>query len=284
MRTVHANAKYYTDKDIVNKLKIFVSSEVKFDEFIEFGFPIKLERADLELIGAYEEEDEEEEAAAAAAAAASGQSNGYLDDHSSTLEKIQESAEGGENIEREAAPSLSMTQRSSTFSSASTNNTSKTSAAAPMSAVPREMTIKFTLTPASMRADESILYGWQDNNIAGGDGEGFDSEDPTPTPSAMSSTIFRNPSGLTSAFGALAGSAGAAAFTSSGNSSSNSHVTAVPHDPISTNSAIAIPACGFGKEGQSSKQMMRRVFSRLKKPQKSVSGSSVMITSADLGH
>ena len=36
----------------------------------------------------------------------------------------------------------------------------------PMSAVPREMTLKFTLTPASMRADEAVIYGWQSTATA----------------------------------------------------------------------------------------------------------------------
>lgn len=257
MNTVGSLGKNYQDQDILNKLRLLVSSEVKFDELIEFGFPIQLGALDLELIGATQMANEVEPQQIPLTeneihAKSNLNSSSHWPDHPAGLERIRESLDleskrvfnrGSQknNVEYEGQR-YSMV-RSSIYS------TNSTALATPMSAVPREMTLKFTLTPQSMRADEAILYGWQTHSGSQGDHETVYEDANT-----LSSTTTRS-----------------AAIISTG-------------DIIVTGEGMSggpIPVRGFGKDNNtSSKKMMKRVFGKLKKGPKA-SGSSVMITSAD---
>ncbi|CAN6598262.1 hypothetical protein TRVA0_001S05534 [Trichomonascus vanleenenianus] len=93
--SIGIHAKFFNESDTKTKLKLLSSSDAKFDEIIEFGFPIAPDQRD-----------------------------------------------------REYANSTRAEKR---FSLDPSN----------VSAVPREMTLKITLSPPAMRADEKAIYGWQ---------------------------------------------------------------------------------------------------------------------------
>lgn len=233
------NAKYYQDNDVKNKLRLLVSSSAKFDEFIEFGFPIHLAPADLALIGVSEAVEKNVQLDSPV---------GMIFDEdnrlsASSIEKIKEGYDLHEQkIEVEGSTftnrQLSMYHTSSTGSPLMS----------PVSTVPREMTLKFTLTPSSMRADEAVIYGWQTS----GNVDFLDTEEEGAVPgvSAVSTQapLVQNGSG---------------------------DVTIIT-DSAAVSSAI--PVGGLGKD--SSGSMMKRVFGKLKKNKPN--SSSVMITSADL--
>lgn len=227
IRTVTPNAKYYQDKEIEGKLRLLISSQFKFDELIEFGFPIHLAPSDMLSVGeeiSYPEQGENADLDSPAALSNWQQQN-------SELEQIRES--------------LDMSGKFSNFEDESKYNSSL---ASPMSAVRREMTLKFTLTPASMRADEAILYGWQ-KNLGGSEDalEDYEEDDVNVVNDAEQPQ-------------AAAG------------------VTITSNQPSGSS---AIPVGGFGKDQASSKTIMKRVFGKLKKGPKAT-GPSVMITSADM--
>lgn len=231
IRTVSGHAKHYQDKDIETKLRLLVSSTFKFDELIEFGFPIQLTAADISLVegNGYEAKQETPLPEASDLSAPSAQQ----------LERIRESMDvpprkgsitgSGDNFEDEGAR----------------YRMSMAALASPMSAVPREMTLKFTLTPPSMRADEAILYGWQKNLVASEEAlEELDDDETAPPVQPPQQPEMQ-----------MQGS----------------------------DASSGIPVGGFGKDtaGAGSKTMMKRVFGKLKKAPKPA-GTSVMITSADM--
>lgn len=313
LQTVHAEAKHYTDRDVENKLKMLVCSEAKFDEMIEFGFPLHLSRADLEQIGVVEDQDEDEI-----------KLQEHLDQHKEMerqLERQRQLKQKGGMFSQDAAEfvkvnphmatnpashwekqfesleqirgsmdvGLVLGTRGGTSDYGEVDSSGKSqhhslvsgtsgrppqrgqhqhhhpqyshqrTISSPISAVPREMTLKFTLTPASMRADEAILYGWQSSMN-------------TPSQSTTASHAEEDYE---------SGPATPGVHSSSGGGVSNTGGDVVlTGEPGSSSSAI--PAGGLGNDGGSSKAIMKRVFSKLvKKEKKMHSSGSVMITSSD---
>jgi hypothetical protein len=242
VNTVSNKACYYKANEVKNKLRLLVSSPAKFDEFIEFGFPTHLTPADLALIGITD---------TTANHAKLESPVDMLFDGNKSFEQIIEPHDLREqNIEIER--SVFSDRQLSMYHDDNNNNNSGLSS--PMSAVPREMTLKFTLTPASMRADEAVIYGWQSTetaiDILAADDEG-----------AASGGSFTT---------------GGSTMTAAPRVKNGSGDVTIIADSAAVSSAI--PVGGLGKD--SSGSMMKRVFGKLKKNK--ANGSSVMITSADL--
>lgn len=235
-----AHAKHYQDKDIENKLRLLVSSQAKFDELIEFGFPIHLGPSDLAIVESGSEMQMSPLSDDLPDDLSSPGSLAHWQTQHAALEQIRESMDltrKGDHFEDEGARYSRMSLVSNGLGS-------------PMAAVPREMTLKFTLTPASMRADEAILYGWQ-KMLNASDEALEEMEDEESYSSGLGSGPAVTPgldANVTNESGALSNS---------------------------------IPVGGFGKDAASSKTMMKRVFGKLKKGPKA-NGTSVMITSADM--
>lgn len=240
VNTVGNKASYYKTSEVKNKLQVLVSSPAKFDEFIEFGFPTRLAPADLALIGVTD------------AATSHVQLESPVDmlfDGRVSLEQITEPHDLREQhieIERSVFSDRQLSMYHGDGDSSGLSS--------PMSAVPREMTLKFTLTPASMRADEAVIYGWQS------------------TATAMD-ILAADDEGAASAVSVVTGAATTTAAPRVKNRSGDVTIIA---DSAAVSSAI--PVGGLGKD--SSGSMMKRVFGKLKKNK--TNGSSVMITSADL--
>lgn len=256
IQTVSSNAKYYQDRDIENKLRLLVASQFKFDEIIEFGFPIHLGPHDISLIGGQSSPSNESLSPSSGLSGdvappsdlSSPTSLSHWHSQHAALEQIRESMDFAGLTQNKANGVGNFEVEGSRFSE-SRMSMGSSGLTSPMSAVPRDMTLKFTLTPASMRADEAIIYGWQKSLGASDEAlEELDDED-------------------------YSQSTGTSLPTSSGD-------VTITQDSTS-GSPNSIPVGGFGKDSASSKKMMKRMFGKLKKNPKS-SGPSVMITSADL--
>lgn len=150
----------------------------------------------------------------------------------------------------------------------------------PVSAVPREMTLKVTLTPAAMRADEAVLYGW----IQGPSGSSSGDE-PLPYPTSLSSGTANSPlrptfSGM-SANVSVPGTPVQTHPVTSVSSTANSGVPVAPgvvaHADRQASSFI--PVGGFGKDTGSKKVIMKRVFGKFAAKK---AGKATIITSSDV--
>lgn len=237
LNTVAGSAKHYQDKEIEGKLKLLVSSQLKFDELIEFGFPIQMQSSDLSLVG---------ESSASISDSGSPTLPSLQHQQNLTLEQIRES--------------LDTPRKMGNYEDESRYSMTSSNLMSPMSAVPREMTLKFTLTPASMRADEAILYGWQKTMESSDSLEAYEEEDPM-DPGLAGGNGEHHPLGFSANTTARAAGPGVLI--------------------TDTQASSSIPVGGLGKDAANSKTMMKRVFGKLKKAPKTT-GPSVMITSADM--
>lgn len=135
----------------------------------------------------------------------------------------------------------------------------------PISVVPRERTLKITLTPSSMRADEDTIYGWQnDANIDSGTIKSLKSLSPP--------TINTGAQGL--------GTPG----TTSGEDTPSSSTGKLPISPQSPEPVIVSTAYSTSAPASledSGASKMKRMFGKLRKP-KPTPNASIMITSADI--
>lgn len=269
-----AHAKHYTDPDIAAKLKLLVISERKFDEMMEDGFPVELGKEDLEALGGLPRQDQDGPLSMPPLLPMQGDA-GSSQSSSSTasLERIRESVDSSSYHFYRRRRSNTDTLRSSSRYSSATFQTYTDQQPPKVPDGPREMTLKFTLTPASMRADEAVLYGWQTSS----------------------------PSGTTSEPAVEEEGAAAAAVAEDGSSGLSRPLMQVSgHDEIGigiggggvdVGGGGSVHGLGQGGQGLPKfSSMKKRMFGKLKKgpktelmmQQRQHGGSSVMITSADV--
>lgn len=147
MKDVQVNARFYGDADVRAKLRL-LASDIDFDDIVDHGFPqIRL----------------------------SGGSHGSHGDAASD----------------DGARSFEFRDHSSAGSLAGLSDDYGSSGASAISYVTvpgarRDMTLKMTLTPSTMRADEETLYGWQKEQFDG-------HAPPTPTtPTSLAASDLRD--------------------------------------------------------------------------------------------
>ena len=172
-----ANAKFYSDEEIKTKLKLLICSDNKFDEIIEFGFPIVPDDRDLEYLRLYGH-GSRNNSTSSGISASSDDLHRRLHEPIDQFNNLRRGSENGlvEGRGNGQIPLLLDTPRtpsigdinglpgspaSEVVSFKSPNSKFLNS----VNAVPREMTLKITLSPPGMRADEEAIYGWQRDHI-----------------------------------------------------------------------------------------------------------------------
>lgn len=282
---------HYLDKDVENKLKLLVSSRDKFDEVLELGFPAELSTEELAQIGVstkpvgkLDEEEQEEEDPDADSMTFTFPPRSSLPQQKrpsatqlrkpESLEQIRESTDASlDPVEQPQPPQQKQQQqRHRQSGSWSTSRTITT----PVSTTPRELTLKITLTPSSMRATEEVIYGWQKTETPS-----TATAASTPTTASVSPTDCDGYDGLVNATEDVT-LTGVPGGTSS----------AIPVGGLGTDHRSASSA-GSGGSG-SSKARVKRVLSKLVRKERKLSvsssssglglgaGGSVMITSSDI--
>lgn len=277
IKNLAAHAKFFEEKDVQLKLRMLVHNHHAFEEIIEFGFPAALSDKEEEMLNEVFRELNSN---------FSDESHCQLDNANYEFDgKVRDNDDVDANSNADDVDdveSMAKDDRSSNSSHSSwqkhfeqqhgeqfklstldtkgmviENDDSPISKyMTPLnSARSREMTLKITLTPASMRADEDTLYGWQREHLDFGTYKSV-------------GTIFEETD------------------NNNNNDSANSKpslecpvdeprsVPAVPTSDVSY-----IPTGGLGKE--SSKKVVSKMFGRFKKS-KPTPNASIMITSADV--
>jgi hypothetical protein len=244
LKTVAIHAKFFEDNDVQYKLRLLATADdSKFDELMEQGFPMSSMQHDQTPFS----------------------SSTNVDFKKPEFDETDEIV--GHTLRNESSSSSTSSWRHplvpppmSRLSDASSGRTSYEQFSGPRMGE-REMTLKFTLTPASMRADEDKIYGWQQDHIDSGTvrslksiGNGDDDLDPPPLTPGGAPTIASQVS--------------------------NEGPPVAPYYRSSTrNEASFIPAGGLGGD-VSSKKKVQRMFGRLRKPRTQT--NAYMITSADV--
>ncbi|KAI9798418.1 MAG: hypothetical protein M1833_004812 [Piccolia ochrophora] len=158
---IDPEAKYYQDPEARLKLRVYLASPQKFDEAIEFGFPSdeghirgpgSQRRPTLESrLSEYETQT-------------------FLDDNVSMFEDASDGSMPDIDLPLTPNDADASFRLSDKLPSKSGSAGSNTPSARPRLADSyahawagsREMTLRMTLTRPDLRADESVLYGWQD--------------------------------------------------------------------------------------------------------------------------
>lgn len=228
-------AKYFEESNVQHRLALLVQSPQRFWEIVDLGFPTDINDGRLEAPetptdnGVFDDSQDEEHEF----------SNSTVEEHlpswqhRSMSQGTSNSNDGSSgNIFRKAQPEKYRAP-----------GRSRPEYSLRALSVEREMTLKFTLTPSTMRADETLIYGWQKEYVESGTLKNYKrtiEEDPDVTEDAHNT--------------GLAGGAAAVSSQPSG----------------------FIPSRGLGDNGGK----VKGLFSRLRKPKETK--NAYMITSSDV--
>ncbi|KAI9809075.1 MAG: hypothetical protein M1825_002364 [Sarcosagium campestre] len=174
---IDPEAKYYQDPEARLKLRVYLASPQKFDEAIEFGFPSTYSAMSGAVSSQYPSSPRSPQSPHSPrrptldSARSELEAQTFLDDNASMLEEADDTSVGDIDLPLtpcESEPTLRPEQFPSVpgpvFSRQSSEHSSRLRLAdsyAHAWAGSREMTLRMTLTRPDLRADESVLYGWQ---------------------------------------------------------------------------------------------------------------------------
>lgn len=192
----NVNAKFYSDPEVKAKLRLLTFSNMRFDEVIEFGFPMDMD-------------PDARRGSKATVASEPLRSDSHHDAMSN-----------GHGLPYSGLEEWHMSlDKMASFDPSSPLSDSKLSPSSrhlhSINPVPREMTLKITLSPPAMRADEELIYGWQREHIDTGTVKSIkslgpvDEEATTPTidtqlsPVDLSQGLGPKKSGVKRVFGKL---------------------------------------------------------------------------------
>uniref|UniRef100_A0A060TAY0 ARAD1B11110p n=1 Tax=Blastobotrys adeninivorans TaxID=409370 RepID=A0A060TAY0_BLAAD len=142
----NVNAKFYSDPEVKAKLRLLTFSNMRFDEVIEFGFPMDM--------------DPDARRGSKATVASEPLRS---DSHHDTMSNGHGLPYSGLEEWHMSLDKMASFDPSSPLSDSRLSPSSRHLHS--INPVPREMTLKITLSPPAMRADEELIYGWQREHI-----------------------------------------------------------------------------------------------------------------------